>query len=104
MSVNVEPECGRIDLGGNVGQVPTHVEAIIGRKYALIEDLERCLEQGRAGALQDHRTLLRKVRDEVASAVGEGKLEGGRVGSPSRCAEQPHQTSPAHTPEKSPAR
>src|ERR1700676_2152409 len=70
VAANVEPERGRIDLSGDVRQVPAHVEAIIGRKDALIKDFKGCFEQWRASALQEHHPLLRKVRDQVAPAVG----------------------------------
>jgi hypothetical protein len=74
MSVNLKPERGRVDGGGNVRQVPAYVEAIIGREHAMIKDLERRLEQRGAGTLQEHGALLREAGDQLTPTIDEGKL------------------------------
>src|SRR5712675_3104237 len=103
MAADVESERGRIDAIGDVRQVPAHVEAITGREHALIKNLERRFEQRRAGTLQEHGALLRKVRNQLAPAVDERKLsERCRRGLPCRCAEQSHEASAARTCDKAP--
>src|ERR1700738_1818767 len=103
MSADVEAERRWIDAIGDVRQVPAHVEAISGREHALIKNLERRFEQRRAGPLQEHGSLLRKVRNQLAPTVDEGKLsERCRRGLPCRCAEQSHQANAACTCDKAP--
>src|SRR5258708_12230516 len=83
--------------------MPTHVEAIVGGEHALVKNLERRFKQRRTNTLQQHRSLLRKVRDQLALAVAEGKLdERRRHRVPCRCTEQSRQAEPARTAAKSP--
>jgi hypothetical protein len=75
MAVNFERNFGRIDGRGNIGEVPANVEAVIGCENALVKDFERCLQQGWPSPLQNHRALLREVRDQFTPTIREGQLD-----------------------------
>ena len=55
--------------------VPAHVVPVVWREHALVEHLERRLEQRRPGPLQDHRALVRKRRGDrpIAQPAGKGQ-------------------------------
>jgi len=74
----------RVDRRRDVRQVPSDVESVRRRQDALIEALERRLEQWWPRPLQDHVRLLRKVRGQRPTAVQEGQLNGVRIARPSR--------------------
>ena len=59
--------------------MPAHEELVVGRKDAAVEHLERGLEQGWAGALQNHGPLLRKGGGYAAlvRAARQGQLHEG---------------------------
>lgn len=61
--------------------VPAHVVPVVWREHALVEHLERRLEQRRPGPLQDHRALVRKRRgDRPIAAARWQRATGPRPG------------------------
>ena len=55
-----ELERAHVDLCRDDRPMPADVELIVRREHALVEDVPRSLQQGRARPLQDHRSLLWK--------------------------------------------
>ena len=59
VAANGQAEFVDVYRARKIGPMPAHIVLIVRREDALVEDLERGFEPGRASTLQDHPPLLR---------------------------------------------
>ena len=65
---DAKPKLVNVHRGWNDRPVPAHEELVVRREYALVKDLPGRLQKRRAGALQDHRPLLRECSRNLPGA------------------------------------
>ena len=77
MTLDLDAEGIRVDLGGNVGEMVAHEERIVLGDHALVEHRKRCFELRRAGGHLQQRALA-GIGNERALAVAEGEVHLAR--------------------------
>src|SRR5260370_34769991 len=75
VTANAKLERGHVHVFRDHRPMPAHKKLVVGGEDAAIEYLERRLEQGWPGALQNHPRLLREGRRQLAPVRAAGQIE-----------------------------